>query len=152
MDMFKDLGGIAKGISIPGISPVDLLHFGNPFEKITATIDDFKASVKGLERFGFTVDQLEVGIVPPKIKAAVRGALSAVQTGELKSLTDAHASNALLTKLIEGLITLKRLTDGIKIADDTVSLELSLGLTIPSVVFKLGRKELLHTASSPDPA
>ena len=151
MPGLKDIGGIAKGISMPTFTnPIDLL--GDPFEKISGAIDEFKASVKGLERFGFTVDQLEVGIVPPKVKAAVRGALSAVQTGELKSLTDAHASNALLTKLIEGLVTLKRLADGIKITDDTVSLEFSLGLGIPSIVFKLGGKDVLPTASSPEPA
>lgn len=139
MDLSKSLGGLTKGTSgiLAGMGDAAL-------DKVNDLIDEFKGAMATLATFGFAVEKLDVTMaMPPTIKTGIHGSISAMRDDEIKTLLAKPEENALLTKLLNGLLTLKRLSEGINLKNDTVSVEVTLGM-LPAIDFQMGGREILQ--------
>ena len=137
----KSLGDLTKGAGglVENLSGATLGNIGDAaLEKVNGLIDEFKGAMASLATFGFSVEQLDVSMgIPPTIKTGIHGSISAVREDEVKAILSKHGENALLTKLLNGLLTLKRLSEGVRLKNDTVNVKVTLGI-MPAIEFSVG--------------
>ncbi len=106
-------------------------------EKVNEAIDGYKRIVDVLATFGFIVDNLglEVGLLP-SIRTTITGSINAVREDGVRKMIADHADDSFLIKVLNTLLTVKRLAEQVRLNKNTVSIKLSLGVS-PSMQFAI---------------
>jgi hypothetical protein len=96
-------------------------------DKVDEWRDQYKKATTILETFGFTVERVNLKMVPPEINSSFLGSMENIREKELQRMIDEHKDEAVLVALLKVLKVLRLIWEHIEPRKTKVTLHLTLG-------------------------
>jgi hypothetical protein len=132
---FERLGGDIMNLMerVKGVAETAMDVSNAGFAKANELLDEYKAALDLLGRFGFTVSrfQFDVGIIP-EIRTSITGSVADLQADQLKQMAEEHATQRLTVSILNALGNAKRFYDRLQLPSAAVTADVKLGLP-PSI-------------------
>ena len=96
--------------------------------KMTEWLDDYKKAIKYLEKYGFTVEKLEIEMgIPPEVHTSILGSIEHIQIDQLNKLIEEQQKEALLVALLRSLVLTRQIWESLDLKLTGVLLKVTLG-------------------------
>lgn len=106
-------------------------------EKLNEMLDDYRAAVDHLRKFGFEVGRFQVGMgILPEVQTSISGSIARVEEDEMRALAEQSADRRLLAGIARALVAAKEFRKRVDIEYDSVTVDVKLGLP-PRISFDL---------------
>ena len=97
--------------------------------KMTEWLDDYKKAIKYLEKYGFTVEKLEIEMgIPPEVHTSILGSIEHIQIDQLNKLIEEQQGEALIVALLRSLVLTRQIWECLDLKLTGVILKVTLGV------------------------